>query len=273
MTYEKEEQVRLIRQRSKQAIDLAMEGRWREAVEANKGIIEGFPNDVDSYNRLGRAYMELGEYSLARETYGRARELEPHNTIAEKNLRRLAYLSETGVTPEEVSSRVEPHIFIEETGKAGVIKLYHLASKEVLARVDAGDKVNLKIANSSLVVENNRQDYLGLIEPKDSQRLIRLMKGGNQYSATVISASEDNLAVIIREVYQHPSQVGQLSFPSKGFGSIRPYVSDRILRRRLEYEDSAAAGLGYPIEGGDEAELLTEESEPEEDDNEGEQEV
>jgi tetratricopeptide (TPR) repeat protein len=273
MTYEKEEQARLIRQRSKQAIALAMEGRWREAVEANRGIIEGFPNDVDSYNRLGRAYMELGEYSLAREAYGRARELDPHNTIAKKNLRRLAHLRETGVTPEEVSYRVEPHVFIEETGKAGVVKLYRLASKEVLARVDAGDKVNLKIADSSLIVENNRQDYLGLVEPRDSQRLIRLMKGGNQYSATVISASEDNLAVIIREVYQHPSQVGQLSFPSKGFGSVRSYVSDRILRRQLEYEDSAAAGLGYSVEGGDEAELLTGEPEPEDDGNEDEQEV
>jgi tetratricopeptide (TPR) repeat protein len=260
MAYEKEEQARLIRQRSKQAIALAMEGRWREAVEANKGIIEGFPNDVDSYNRLGRAYMELGEYSLAREAYSRARELDPHSAIAEKNLRRLAHLSATGIAPEEVSYRVEPHIFIEETGKAGVVKLYRLASKEVLARVDAGDKVNLKIADSNLVVETNRQDYLGLVEPRDSQRLIRLMKGGNQYSATVISASEDNLAVIIREVYQHPSQLGQLSFPSKGFGSIRSYVSDKILRRQLEYEDSAVAGLGYPIEGGDEAEILSEET-------------
>jgi len=33
MAYDKEEQVKLIRQRSKQAIALAMEGRWREAVE------------------------------------------------------------------------------------------------------------------------------------------------------------------------------------------------------------------------------------------------
>lgn len=247
-----------MRQQSKQAIALAMEGRWREAVEANKAIIEGFPEDVDSYNRLGRAYMELGEYTLATEAYSYARKLDPHNNIAEKNIRRIAHLIETGAKPEENSSPVEPNVFIEETGKAGVVKLYHLASKKELARVDAGDRVNLKILDSNLVVENNHNEYLGLIEPRHSQRLIRLMKGGNQYSATVISVSEDNLAIIIRETYQHPSQIGQLSFPSKGIGSIRPYVSDKILRHRLEYDDSLPTELEYPMESGDEVDLLSE---------------
>lgn len=269
MPYEKEELVKLIRQSSKQAIALAMEGRWREAVAANKSIIENYPNDVDAYNRLGRAYMELGEYSLARGAYSRAKELDPYNAIAEKNLRRLSHLRETGAISGGGFHRVEPQVFIEETGKAGVVKLYRLAPKEVLAEVDAGDKVNLKIADSNLIVENSRQEYLGQVGPKHSQRLIKLMKGGNRYSATVISSSEDNLAVIIREVYQHPSQEGQLSFPSRGFDSLRPYVSDRILRRQLGYEEETVEEPGYTIVGGDEVELLP--AEPTEDNDEEEE--
>ena len=269
MPYEKEELVKLIRQSSKQAIALAMEGRWREAVAANKSIIENYPNDVDAYNRLGRAYMELGEYSLARGAYSRAKELDPYNAIAEKNLRRLSHLRETGAISGGGFHRVEPQVFIEETGKAGVVKLYRLAPKEVLAEVDAGDKVDLKIADSNLIVENSRQEYLGQVGPKHSQRLIKLMRGGNRYSATVISSSEDNLAVIIREVYQHPSQEGQLSFPSRGFDSLRPYVSDRILRRQLGYEEEAGEEPGYTIVGGDEVELLP--AEPTEDNDEEEE--
>jgi tetratricopeptide (TPR) repeat protein len=258
MSYENEEQARLMRQQSKQAIALAMEGRWREAVEVNKAIIEGFPDDVDSYNRMGRAYMEMGEYVLAKEAYSYARQLDPHNNIAEKNIHRIAHLIETGAKPEETVAKVEPNVFIEETGKAGVVKLYHLASKKELARVDAGDRVFLKISDSNLIVENGRNEYLGLIEPKHSQRLIRLMNGGNQYSATVTSVSDDNLAIIIRETFQHPSQFGQLSFPSKGLSTVRPYVSDKILRRRLEYDDSLSE-LEYPIEGSEDGELLSEE--------------
>jgi tetratricopeptide (TPR) repeat protein len=257
MSYGKEEQARLMRQQSKQAIALAMEGRWREAVEANKAIIENFPDDVDSYNRLGRAYMELGEYALAKDAYTRAKQLDPHNNIAEKNIRRINHLIETGVGPEGTPSRVEPNVFIEETGKAGVVKLYHLAPREKLARVDPGDRVNLRISDSNLIVEDSHNEYLGMVEPRHSQRLIKLMSGGNRYSATVTSVSDDNLAVIIRETYQHPSQFGQLSFPSKGVSGIRSYVSDKLLRRRLEYDDSLS-DLEYPIDGGDEIDLLPE---------------
>ncbi len=260
MPYQYEEQVRLRWQNSKQALVLAMQGRWREAVAVNKKIIEDFPSDVDAFNRLGRAYMELGEYSLAREAYSRAKEIDPYNTIAEKNLRRLSHLGE-GVAAEEGSfHRVEPQHFIEETGKAGVVSLYRLAPKEVLARVVAGDKVYLRIDGASLIVENGRGQELGQVEPKHSQRLIKLMDGGNSYMATVISSSEDMMAVIIREVYQHPSQVGQLSFPGKGFESLRPYISDRILRRQLEYEEEAVAQPNYTIVGGDGGELLPGES-------------
>jgi len=266
MLYEREEQARLIRRSSKQAIALAMEGRWREAIAANKGIIENYPNDVDAYNRLGRAYMELGEYSLAREAYSRAKELDPYSTIAEKNLRRLSHLRETGTVSEEGFHRVEPQVFIEETGKAGVVSLYRLAAKEVLAEVDAGDKVNLKIVDSNLIVENRYQQYLGQVEPRHSQRLVRLMRGGNMYTATVISSSEDMMAVIIRETYQHPSQEGQLSFPSKGFGSLKPYISDKILRRQIEYDEAVVRDAGYIAAAENDVELLSEE--PTDDGNE-----
>ena len=57
MTYQQDRQAKLKQQRSKLAVDLAMQGRWREALAANKTIIESFPNDVEAYNRLGRAHM------------------------------------------------------------------------------------------------------------------------------------------------------------------------------------------------------------------------
>jgi len=248
MAYQEEEQVRLRRQRSKNAIALAMQGRWREAVAANQEIIESFPNDVDAYNRLGKAYIELGEYSLAKEAYTRAMELDPYNIIAQKNLRRLSYLGEAVVSPEADSDKAKPQHFIEETGKAGVVNLYHLAPREVLAKIVAGDRVYLRVSDSSLTVENSRGEYLGLVEPRHAQRLIKLMEGGNQYAAAIVSSAEDRVTVIIREVYQDPSQAGQLSFPPRGGESLRPYLSDKVLRRELEYLE--ASGEEFPdIEG------------------------
>ena len=240
MAYQEEEQVRLRRQRSKQAIALAMQGRWREAIAANQEIISSFPNDFDAYNRLGRAYMELGEYSPAKEAYSRALELDPYNVIAQKNLRRLSYLEGVEAGAEVDSAKAEPQHFIEETGKAGVIDLYRLAPQEILAKMVAGDKVYLKVDDATLAVENGRGEYLGQVEPRHAQRLIKLMAGGNQYTAAIVSSAEDRVAIIIREVYQDPSQAGQLSFPSKGGEGLRPYLSDKMLRRELEYMETSA---------------------------------
>jgi len=237
MSYDQEGQVRLRRQRSKQAIALAMQGRWKEAIATNQEIIESFPHDVEAHNRLGRACMELGMYSQAKEAYSRAMELDPYNTIAKKNLQRLSHLGEVLVSSEEESHKAEPYHFIEEVGKAGVVDLYRLGPKEVLARTTAGDRVNLKIDGSSLVVENTRGEYLGQVEPKYGQRLIKLIEGGNRYTAAIISSSEDKITVIIREVYQDPSQAGQISFPPRGFKGFRPYVTNKILKDELEYEE------------------------------------
>ena len=260
MSYQEEERTRLRRKSSKQAIDLAMQGRWREAVAANKSLIESFANDVDAYNRLGRAYMELGEYSLAREAYERATALDPYNTIAQKNLNRLSHIGETEVRSVGGFHKVEPQQFIEEVGKAGVVNLYRLAPPQILARTVAGGKVNLNIEGPSLIVENSRGEYLGQVEPKHGQRLTKLIEGGNEYTSTVVSSAEDAVTVMIREVYQHPSQAGRLSFPPKGTESFRPYVGDRIIRRELEYEETLPVKPSYTIIGGEETELLSEES-------------
>jgi len=236
MSYDQEGQARLRRQLSKQAIALAMQGRWREAIAANQEMIDSFPNDVEAYNRLGRAYMELGMYPQAKEAYSRAMELDPYNTIAKKNLQRLSHLGEVLVSSEG-DSHAEPQHFIEEVGKAGVVNLYRLGSKETLARTAAGDKVYLKIDGSSLIVENGRGEYLGQVEPRHGQRLIKLMEGGNKYTAAIVSSAEDNITVIIREVYQDPSQIGQLSFPQRGVKVSRPYVTNKVLKEELEYQE------------------------------------
>ena len=237
MSYEQESQVRLRRQRSKEAIALAMQGRWREATATNQEIIASFPNDVEAHNRLGRAYMELGIYSQAKEAYGQAMELDPYNTIAKKNLQRLSHLGEGSVSSEEESHKAEPHHFIEEVGKAGAVNLYRLGPQEILARTATGDRVNLKIDGSSLVVENSRGEYLGQVESKYGQRLIKLIEGGNKYTAAIISSAEDKITVIIREVYQDSSQAGQPSFPPRGFEGLRPYVTNKIFSDELEYDE------------------------------------
>jgi len=256
MAYQEVEQVGLKRQRSKQAIALAMQGRWKEAVAINKAIIESFPDDAEAYNRLGKAYLELGQYAEAREAYRRAVEIDPHNTVAMKNLRRLSYLGEAVSGVKSDADKVGPEQFIEEVGKAGVVNLYRLGSPETRARMVTGDRVYLRVDGPNLIVENGHGEYLGLVEPRHGQRLVRLIEGGNRYSAAIVSSAEDSMSIIIREEYQDPSQAGRLSFPPREIEGPRTHIGDKILRRELEHEEELEVEPGYTIIGGDEIEVL-----------------
>ena len=183
---------------------------------ANQNLVESFPDDIDAYNRLGRAYMELGEYTQAKEAYRKAIGIDPYNSIAQKNLDRLALLGKNTKAAGAQVKKVEPTQFIKEVGKAGVVSLLSMARPQVLAKLAAGAALNLKIDGTNLVVENGLGEYVGQVDPRHGQRLIKLMEGGNRYSAAVVSATaEGSVTVMISETYQDPSQAGRLSFPPR----------------------------------------------------------
>jgi len=208
---EKEEKARLRQRLSKEAIDLALQGRWEEAEAINRDIIEKFPSDVEAYNRLGRALTELGNFDGAKEAYLKALELAPDNAIAKKNLARLTSLSESMATlrsnRQKASSRkaqarrVTLDLFITEVGKAGVVNLHNVASIDVLAKMGFGDQVHLEARRQHLIVTNEGGEYLGEVEPRQGLRLIKLMRGGNRYDVAILNVEEDTVHVIIKEVY------------------------------------------------------------------------
>lgn len=233
-----ESEAKLRRQRTREAIDLAMKGRWEEAVAANRSVIDVFPNDINAHNRLGKALTELGRYDEAMEAYGRALEIDRNNSIAQKNLRRLSLLRDADPTPAGGTRRALPELFVEESGKAGVAALDKLASGDVLARAAAGDQVYLRPRGQGLVVENTAGEYLGQVDPKIGVRLSKLIEGGNGYTAAIARAADDDVKVIIKEVYQHPSQVGVPSFPAQQMSGFKAYIKDSILKYELEDEEA-----------------------------------
>lgn len=258
MAYHEEEQLKLRRLNSKQAITLAMQGRWQEAVNINQTILETFPDDVDAYNRLGRAYMEIGALAKAKKAYEHSLSLDAYNSIAKKNLQRLSHLGEVALDSKEHVHKVEPQ-FIEEAGKSGVVSLQRLASPNVLVRLVAGDKVYLKVDEINLNVKSSLGEYIGQVEPKHAQRLIKLMQGGNKYSAAIISAAENKATIIIRETHQDPSLVGQPSFPPRWAEGLHPYGGDRAAEHRWEEEEELEE-VGCSVE--EEPEILPEDYSP-----------
>jgi hypothetical protein len=238
------EKTKLKRHWANEAIALAMQGRWEEAVAINKAIIELFPNDIDAYNRLGKALNELGQYTEAQEAYKRVLEIDPNNTIAQRNLGRLCYLQQAKQVHKDKQG-LDLSLFIKEVGKTTLVNLYHPASRERLIGMSAGEQVRLKIEGKRLIVETEEGEYLGEVEPKTGLRLIKLMEGGNRYQAAIASL-ENGGKVIIKETFQHPSQQGRPSFPSRATDSFRPYIKDSLFKYELEEETTEWGEEGIP---------------------------
>jgi tetratricopeptide (TPR) repeat protein len=253
---EEEEKARLRQRLSKEAVDLALQGRWEEAEAVNRDIIEKFPTDVEAYNRVGRALTELENFDGAKEAYYKALELDPENAIAKKNVARLTSLSESMATlssnPQKASTRraqagrVVLDLFITEMGKAGVVNIHNVAPDQILAKMGFGDQVYLEARGHHLIVVSQSGEYLGEVEPRQGLRLIKLMLGGNRYDAAILNVLEDKLQVIIKEVYQHPSQAGHPSFLVKATEHLRMRIKESLLRRGIiTNENDSSPELGY----------------------------
>ncbi|HZS75413.1 MAG TPA: tetratricopeptide repeat protein [Ktedonobacteraceae bacterium] len=259
-TYSAEEKARLKKQWTELAIQQAQAGLWEEAVNTNRSILNLFPTEPDALNRLGKAYSELGQYTEAKQAYEQTLKYSPNNTIAKKNVERLAHLVEAPVPVRAGSSadRIDPQLFIEETGKTGITDLINLAPASVLANVSVGDRVQLHVNGHTLLVRNAAGQDIGQVEPRLANRLINFMEGGNRYAAGILAMDNGGLRLIIREEYQHPSMFGKVSFPSQGGGdTIRAYIKDSMLRYDREDDDDLGNDDEY-YDGADESEEMTE---------------
>ena len=238
-TYQPEERARIQRQLTEQAIKLALESQWEDAVTINRQLLSAFPRDLSTLNRLGKALSELGQYTDAKQAYTDALEIDPSNNIARKNLERLAQLGDNDGAGHGVShERMDPRLFIEETGKTGFTNLVDVASREILARLTAGDQVYLKREGSLLYVLNGSEERIGRVEPRLASRLIKFMDGGNLYAAGIAELNDHDVRIIIRETFHHPSQFGKVSFPAQGGGqTVRPDIKGGVIRYGNEDDD------------------------------------
>jgi hypothetical protein len=228
------------RQLSEQAIALALQGRWADAVQVNRRLLTFYPNEPDAYNRLGKALTELGRYGEAREAYGQALQADPGNAIARRNLDRLQMLAERQVPGQggaPAAEKMDPRLFVEEPGKTAVVALQHPAPPDVLARINAGDLVHLRPKGRSLQVETAGGEALGEVEPKLAQRIIHFLHVGNQYVAAVKSLDAREIRVFIRETVQHPSLAGRATFPTRAESGHRAYTRDTLFRYELEEDE------------------------------------
>jgi tetratricopeptide (TPR) repeat protein len=230
-----DEKQRLRRRLQDLAISLANKNEWSEAVDINRQILE-LEEDPTTHNRLGKAFLEMGLYQEALESYQQTLQMSPTNTIARRNMARLETLlsrgNETLSARSQSHQRVDPRIFITEAGKTMVTSLLDVPRGPMLEALASGEKVELSVEGNHVLVTHPDGNIIGRIEPKIGQRLSQLILGGNRYIAAVVQADSRQVRILIREIFQDPSQRSRTSFP----GRLVEHEMYDYLATRYEYE-------------------------------------
>ena len=250
----KDEALRQRRYMQNEAITYARNGNWEAAIDSSRQLLSSDPNDIETLNRLAKAYFENGELDNAEQTYQRVLEISEHNPIAR---RMVSLIARTRSAPAKTREFVDMRMFAIETGKSTLTSL-HIDTDAEISLVP-GEKLTLRVntppkksatdieleplANSQLddaialdVYDSNGVN-LGRLEPRLAARLIRFMKLGNEYTAAVLSLNDkrDQIQIVIRESYRNPDNRHEVSFPGKlidendrrvGFDEIEDDIDD-----------------------------------------------
>jgi tetratricopeptide (TPR) repeat protein len=223
---------RTMRRQVEEARRLAVQGKWEQAVDANRKIIEQVKRDVEAYNRLGRALLELGRLDEALAAYHNALAIDPANVIAQRSITRIDQIRQEMQANAEATrpaSPVRAGVFVEEAGKTYVTDLVRPAASAVLSRLVAADKVQLRIEANQVQVYSEQGAFLGQLEPKVGQPLTALMNAGNRYEAFVVALTGNTVRVILREVFRNPEAPKNFSLPRQAKVSMpRPYFREPV---------------------------------------------
>jgi tetratricopeptide (TPR) repeat protein len=192
-----------------QAIHTALTGDWNSAVSLNQTILQDFPDDIDTLNRLAFAYTSIGNSKEAKSLYQKVLLLDAQNPIALRNLKRLSGGSASGNYSMQMNN-----IFIEEPGKTKVIELINVAEKKLLGKLRAGEHVMLQVKRMKIFVLDGEKQYLGMLPDDIGRRLIEFINGGNEYEAYVKTIDNLRLIIFIKETKRSTRFKNQPSFPS-----------------------------------------------------------
>ncbi len=187
------------------AIKAALNQQWQQAAEINQEILAEIPDSIESNNRLARAYQEMGQIENARGAYQRVLELDPYNTIAQKNVSKLEQGSSSGS-----STIVNKELFLEEPGKTRSVSIHKPNQKKLTAH-SSGEELSLKPKKDMLSLVAANGDVVGYVDSVLSSHLIKLIQLGNEYTAYLLNTS-DNPQAFLRETKQSAAGSKFISF-------------------------------------------------------------
>lgn len=218
-----------IDQLTEKAINEALSSQWDAAIATNEEIIGLSARDFDAVLRLGFAYMQRNDYVKAKKAYQKALRLQPANQIAKSNLQKIAILEKkpkSKLKDLQTDHRFDPNLFLNVTGKTKAITLINIGQANVLAKLQVGQPVELKIKKRHVEVRTQGTEYVGALPDDISKRLIFFLEAKSVYEVYIKEASKNTVDIFIKEIKLGTKVRRYLSFPKNIQDNLKTMGSD-----------------------------------------------
>jgi tetratricopeptide (TPR) repeat protein len=194
---------------SQSAIKASVSKDWKLAIELNEEILQTYPDDIPTLNRLGIAYSMQGKSKMSVDSFKKVLVLDPKNQIAKNNIDRLKANKETGLN----NPYLQNVSFIEEPGKSKVIPLVSVGEPKVFSTLNIGEPVELGTSKHKIKVATQKDIFVGYLPDNISHRLMELLKAGYKYKVFMKSVNAKVPSIFIQEVHSSKKLHGLASFP------------------------------------------------------------
>ncbi len=209
-----------------QAIDEALAGHWKEAIQINLAILKGKKSDIDTLNRLAYAYLQYGDVTSAKRIFRKVLKLDQYNGIAIKNSKLLEQVKHKSI--KKSFPPASPNDFLEDPGKTKIVSCVHLAPTQILMSLSPGQQVLLKARRHTVELRTSDTTYVAALPDDIAFKLLKLLAAGNTYQAVIKAIGKNLLTIMLRETSRGKRYANQPSFISTTTASYVPLTTSDI---------------------------------------------
>ena len=181
---------------NQRAIKAALKADWQEAIQINEELLNISPDDTNIQLRLGRAYVQAGDFAKAKKIFKLILDKDPINKIALRNLE-LAVNQKN----EESSDATSKVGLIKEPGTSKDVS-FTITDKGVTSNgLSRGDDLELKIVKSGVRVsytKAGKEVVLGNLDAPLSNKIYEAKNEGANIRAQFVSGTDKNIEMLIK---------------------------------------------------------------------------
>jgi len=182
----------------KKAVKAALENNWKDAVGINSEILETYPNHLNAKIRLGKAYLELKDFPIAKKYFYEVLKQDPINKVAAKNLK----LAKERKTKNSTSTAIKDLII--EPGTSLEITMINEAQNIPIEDFTPAEKLwiklNKKSANIYKLSASSRKKniFIGKVNSEIANKLNSAKAKKFSISAHFISGNREKIKILFK---------------------------------------------------------------------------